>query len=62
MCNNYKLFINAPPPKSEFPGPGNTGQGFQVENYVRPEHQIHVHQINLNNQDAGYDECESAEE
>lgn len=60
MCNNYKLFINAP--KSEYPGSGNVGQGFQSEAYVRPEHQIHVHQINLNTQDAGYDECESAEE
>lgn len=62
VCNNYKLFINAPPPKPEFSASGNVGQGFQSETYVRPEHQIHVHQINLNNQDVDHDEHESVEE
>lgn len=36
-------------------------RGYQSA-YVRPEHQIHVHQINLNNQETGYDDGESAED
>jgi len=64
VCNNYKLFITAPKPKPEFSPPGGVGHGggFTSDSFIRPEHQIHVHPINLSSLDDNLDDCDSEDE